>query len=89
VCPSLFLLRLILATANHLRHDFLNLSSSDSELNKHRTKLSASLTNIANDMFFSKSPEKDSMVSASKQGIFLPMQNMKHNVTEKVAQVGH
>ncbi|CAD5117448.1 DgyrCDS6216 [Dimorphilus gyrociliatus] len=33
-----------------------------------------------------RSVERESIVS-SKQGIFLPMQNMKHNVTEKMAQV--
>ncbi len=75
------------ATGNHVRQTLLNLASSDSELNKHRAKLSHSLTNVAQDYIMKKSQEKDSVISSSKQGIFLPMQNMKHNVTEKVAQV--
>ncbi|KAK2152153.1 hypothetical protein LSH36_338g02006 [Paralvinella palmiformis] len=75
------------ATANHLRQNFLSTAASDSELSKCRTKLSNSLRNIANDMLFSRSIEKESMLSSSKQGLFLPMHNMKHNVTEKVAQV--
>ena len=77
------------ATGNHLKHNLLNQASSDSELNKHRAKpISNSLSNIANDVLYRKSHDKDSLMSSSKQGIFLPnVQNVKHNVTEKVAQV--
>ena len=76
------------ATGNHLKNNLLNQqASSDSELAKHRAKLSNSLTNIANDVIFRKSAEKDSVISSSK-GLFLPsVQNVKHNVSEKVAQV--
>ena len=78
----------ITATGNHLKQNLLNQASSDSELARYRAnKLSNSLSNIANDVLFKKSQEKDNVHTASKQGIFLPMQNMKHNVTEKVAQV--
>ena len=45
------------------------------------------MSNIGNDVLYKRSLEKDPHISASKQGIFLPMQNMKNNVTEKVAQV--
>lgn len=77
------------ATGNHLKQNLLNQASSDSELARYRAnKLSNSLSNLANDVLFRKSQEKDAIHTASKQGIFLPMQNMKHNVTEKVAQVG-
>ena len=74
-------------TGNQLKEQLMNQASSDSELTRYRAKLSNSLSNIANDVLFKKSHEKDSLHSQSKQGIFLPMQNMKHNVTEKVAQV--
>lgn len=77
------------ATGNHLKQNLLNQASSDSELTRYRAnKLSNSLSNIANDVLFKKSQgDKNDVHSASKQGLFLPMQNMKHNVTEKVAQV--
>ena len=82
------LVNLLVATGNHLKQSLLNQASSDSELAKHRTKLSHSLSNIANDVIFRKGPnEKDSVISSSKQAIFLTMPNVKHNVTEKVAQV--
>lgn len=75
-------------TGQELREQLLNQASSDSELTRYRAKLSNSLSNVAHDVLFKRSPhEKTSLHSQSKQGIVVPMQNMKHNVTEKVAQV--
>ncbi|CAH1789257.1 unnamed protein product [Owenia fusiformis] len=72
---------------NHLKN-FLNQASSDSDLSRHKANLiSNSLTNIANEVIFKKSQDKDSIISSSK-GLFLPsVQNVKNNVSEKVAQV--
>ena len=68
----------------------LNTASSDSELHRFRTKpLSNSLVNVANDVRFKQhSQDRDSLVSSSKQGILFSPIGLKHNVTEKVAQVG-
>ena len=65
----------------------LNQTSSDSELTGHRVKrLSSSMGNLNTDFLKAGSFDRESVVS-STSGIFVPMQNMKHNVTEKVAQV--
>ena len=76
------------ATGNHVKP--LNTASSDSELHRFRTKpLSNSLVNVANDVRFKQhSQDRDSLVSSSKQGILFSPIGLKHNVTEKVAQVG-
>ncbi len=76
-------------TGNHIKQ--LNSASSDSELHRFRTKpLSNSLTNMAalnSDVLFKQqSLDRDSMTS-SKGLLFSPI-GLKHNVTEKVAQVG-
>ncbi len=76
-------------TGNHIKQ--LNSASSDSELHRFRTKpLSTSLSNMAalnNDMLYKqRSLDRDSMTS-SKGLLFSPI-GLKHNVTEKVAQVG-
>ena len=76
------------ATGNHVKP--LNTASSDSELHRFRTKpLSNSLVNVANDVRFKQhSQDRDSLVSSSKQGILFSPIGLKHNVTEKVVQVG-
>ena len=58
-------------------------ASSELDLNKCRLDLAS----VLNDVNFKKSQEKDSVTSSSKQGIFIPLQAVKHHVTEKVAQV--
>ncbi len=77
----------ITASGSHVTH--LNQACSDSELMRYGC--SSSLSNLHGDLPFKYGPgsssmpgEKDSILS-SKQGIF--MSNVKHNVTEKVAQV--
>lgn len=83
-------------TGNHHQHpSLLNQASSDSELSRYRIRLSGSQANVAHDVTQKKSSERDthSAVSSSKQqqqqqqGLFLPMQNMRHNMSQKVAQV--
>ncbi len=76
------------ATGNHVKQ--LNTASSDSELHRFRTKpLSSSMNNVGNDVRFKQhSQDRDSLVSSSKQGILFSPIGLKHNVTEKVAQVG-
>ena len=76
------------ATGNHVK--MLNTASSDSELHRYRTKpLSNSMINVNNDVRFKQhSQDRDSLVSSSKQGILFSPIGLKHNVTEKVAQVG-
>ncbi|KAI0240021.1 Potassium voltage-gated channel subfamily H member 2 [Lamellibrachia satsuma] len=74
------------SSGNYLRRNLLNQARSDSELATYRAHLSTSMSNIANELIYHKPHDHDSILT-SKQGIFLPMQNMKHNVTEKVAQV--
>ena len=74
------------SSGNYLRRTLLNQARSDSELATYRAHLSTSMSNIANELIYHKPHDHDSLLT-SKQGIFLPMQNMKHNVTEKVAQV--
>jgi hypothetical protein len=83
----------ISVTSNHYQPPtLLNQASSDSELSRYRIRLSGSQPNVANDVSQrKKSSERDthSAVSSNKQqqGLFLPMQNMRHNMSEKVAQV--
>ncbi|XP_055959175.1 potassium voltage-gated channel subfamily H member 7 [Patella vulgata] len=74
-------------TGNHIRSNFVNTASSDSELAKHRAKqFTDSISNIASDSI-KKTPDKDGVLPTAK-GLLLPnMQNMKQNVSEKVAQV--
>ena len=59
-------------------------AASDSELVKYRTK-SNSMANVHDPLFFGDG-DNDSICSSNK-GFLFPMQNVKHNVTEKVAQV--
>ena len=75
-----------MSSGNYLRRNLLNQARSDSELAAYRAHLSTSMSNIANELIYHKTHEQDSLLT-EKQGIFVPMQNMKHNVTEKVAQV--
>ncbi|ESO87949.1 hypothetical protein LOTGIDRAFT_126829 [Lottia gigantea] len=67
--------------------NFINTASSDSELAKHRAKqFTDSISNIASDSV-KKTPDKDGVLPTAK-GLLLPnMQNMKQNVSDKVAQV--
>jgi hypothetical protein len=84
-------------TGNHHQvavPSLFNQASSDSELSRYRVKLGGSQINVGNDVSQKKSSERDthSAISSSKQqqhGLFLPMQNMRHNVGQKVAQVCH
>ena len=65
---------------NHIKSGLMNQASSDSELTKFKTKL---LLEAHGDL-----TDPDLHKDGSK-GLFLPgVQNMKHNVSEKVAQVG-
>ena len=66
---------------NHIKSGMMNQASSDSELTKFKTKL---LLEGHGDF----DPELLHKDAQNAKGIFLPgMQNMKHNVSEKVAQV--
>lgn len=81
----IYLLVLLVWTAmgDYLRP--LNTACSDSELERHQVKrLSSSLGNLT-EALRKNSSDQESLISST--GIFVPMQNMKHNVTEKVAQV--
>ena len=66
---------------NHIKSSLMNQASSDSELTKFKTKL---LLEAQGDL---QDPDLHKDGSNTK-GLFLPgVQNMKHNVSEKVAQV--
>ena len=67
----------------------VNQASSDSELARLSGKLaSGSLSSLHQDPLARKEAEKDGVGSASSRGLLLPsVQNMKTNVTEKMAQV--
>ncbi|CAC5406765.1 Potassium voltage-gated channel unc-103,Potassium voltage-gated channel subfamily H member 2,Potassium voltage-gated channel subfamily H member 4,Potassium voltage-gated channel subfamily H member 5,Potassium voltage-gated channel subfamily H member 7,Potassium voltage-gated channel subfamily H member 1,Potassium voltage-gated channel protein eag,Potassium voltage-gated channel subfamily H member 8,Potassium voltage-gated channel subfamily H member 6,Potassium voltage-gated channel subfamily H member 3 [My len=71
---------------NHIKSNMINQASSDSELIKNRAKqVNDSLANATADNM-NKMPDPDGSIPSAK-GIFLPnVQNMKHNVSEKVAQ---
>ncbi|XP_046350011.2 potassium voltage-gated channel subfamily H member 6-like isoform X1 [Haliotis rufescens] len=73
-------------TVNHVKANFMNQASSDSELAKHRMKpFVDSHSNLTDGI---KSESKDGMLSSAAKGILLPgVANMKQNVSEKVAQV--
>ncbi|CAG2247385.1 KCNH7 [Mytilus edulis] len=73
---------------NHVKSSMIIQASSDSELIKNRAKqVNDSLGNATADNM-NKMPDPDGSIPSAK-GIFLPnVQNMKHNVSEKVAQVG-
>lgn len=66
------------------RANVINQASSDSQLAKNRTKFSDSL----NDMDWEPGNDRDGPAKDNRGPIFLPnVANMKHNVSEKVAQV--
>ena len=68
---------------NHIKSGILNQASSDSELTKFKTKL---LLEAQGDLD-ADLLHKDTQ---NAKGLFLPgVQNMKHNVSEKVAQVSN
>ena len=70
---------------NHVKANQLNQASSDSELNKIRTK-----TLIESQVDLDEADKLKALdgVNQNAKGIFVPgVQNMKHNVSEKVAQV--
>ncbi|XP_064613900.1 potassium voltage-gated channel subfamily H member 6-like [Liolophura sinensis] len=68
---------------NHVKPNLINMAQSDSDLARHKARQFAdSLNNISNDVL--KKGEKEGMFASTK-GLFLP--NMKHNVSEKVAQI--
>ncbi|XP_060073878.1 potassium voltage-gated channel subfamily H member 2-like [Ylistrum balloti] len=76
-------------TGNHVKSNCINQTCSDSELAKHRTKqLTDSSGNLlADSLQVGWTPERDGVMPGSGKGVFLPnVQNMKHNVSEKVAQ---
>lgn len=73
---------------NNIRNT-LNQASSDSELaGEFMNRSSHGPLGDSSDLHLKKS-DKDlhSLISSSKYIYLSPMQNMKHNVTEKVAQV--
>ncbi|XP_061180002.1 potassium voltage-gated channel subfamily H member 6-like [Saccostrea echinata] len=70
---------------NLFRANVINQASSDSQLAKHRTKFTDSMNDLDGDLHTDKEggPTKD-----NRGPIFLSnVANMKHNVSEKVAQV--
>ncbi|XP_064648680.1 potassium voltage-gated channel subfamily H member 6-like isoform X3 [Lineus longissimus] len=74
-------------TGNHMKSSLLNQASSDSELTKYKTNvLSNSLSNVGNDLI-RRNQERE--FSGSTKGFLFPQvaSSMKHNVSEKVAQV--
>lgn len=74
---------LFTAMGNHVKPNLINMAQSDSDLARHKARQFAdSLNNISNEVL--KKGEKEGMFASTK-GLFLP--NMKHNVSEKVAQV--
>ena len=76
--------------SNHVKSNCLNQASSDSELNKHRTRnIMESFNNLNSDLHRQYvSDEQKEKVLPDAKNLFLPsVQNMKHNVSEKVAQV--
>ncbi|XP_021374212.1 potassium voltage-gated channel subfamily H member 6-like [Mizuhopecten yessoensis] len=76
-------------TGNHVKSNCINQTCSDSELAKHRTKqLTDSSGNLLADSFqMGWTQERDGVMPGTGKGVFLPnVQNMKHNVSEKVAQ---
>lgn len=73
-----------------MKANCINQTCSDSELAKHRAKLEVdSSGNLIADTFPAGwTPERDGVMPGTGKGVFLPnVQNMKHNVSEKVAQV--
>jgi hypothetical protein len=66
----------------------INTASSDSELVKNRAKqVNDNLSSTLVDHLNKSIADQDGSIPSAK-GIFLPnVQNMKHNVSEKVAQV--
>lgn len=82
------MLFIYLGIGNHVKSSMIIQASSDSELIKNRAKqVNDSLGNATADNM-NKMPDPDGSIPSAK-GIFLPnVQNMKHNVSEKVAQVG-
>ena len=74
---------------NHMKHNCTNQASSDSELAKYRTTQLGDLDHLElNPDFLAWSEDKDGAFPS--KGMFLPnVQNMKHNVSQKVAQVRH
>lgn len=81
----LWAFNLITGGVGHLfRANVINQASSDSQLAKNRTKFSDSL----NDMDWEPGNDRDGPAKDNRGPIFLPnVANMKHNVSEKVAQV--
>lgn len=81
----LWAFNLITGGVGHLfRANVINQASSDSQLAKNRTKFSDSL----NDMDWEPGNDRDGAAKDNRGPIFLPnVANMKHNVSEKVAQV--
>ncbi|KAK3109016.1 hypothetical protein FSP39_021204, partial [Pinctada imbricata] len=77
--------------ANHVKQNCINQASSDSELNKNRTRIDmGDLTSHIQDThhLFHRNEEVKAKSHQNSKNIFLPnVQNMKHNVSEKVAQI--
>ena len=70
---------------NHVKSNQLNQASSDSELTKFRTK---TFQDSQVDLTEAEKLRALDGLNQNAKGIFLPgVQNMKHNVSEKVAQV--
>lgn len=89
-CKSWYLKSsLQVSLAGEIGHQFkdhvINQASSDSQLAKHRAKFADSV----NDLDGEDTLDREGPVGDSRGPIFLPnVANMKHNVSEKVAQVG-
>ena len=70
---------------NHVKSIQMNQASSDSELTKFRTR---TLQDSQIDLTEAEKLKALDGLSQNAKGLFLPgVQNMKHNVSEKVAQV--
>jgi hypothetical protein len=70
---------------NHVKSVQMNQASSDSELTKFRTR---TLQDSQIDLSEAEKLKALDGLSQNAKGLFLPgVQNMKHNVSEKVAQV--
>lgn len=68
------------------RANIVNQASSDSELAKNRAKFADSFNELDGELGHSR----EEQVKDHRGPIFLPnVANMKHNVSEKVAQVNH
>ena len=75
---------------NHIRPSVVNQASSDSVLARRQTKqMLGSQTSLVQDTLSKKESDRDGVGGSSSRGLLLPsVQNMKTNVSEKVAQVG-